>query len=59
MPVVDGAGRVQHSCMHAVPKPVPVSRSDSRAYCCAVNFATHYHAIAGAFELVTIADSDA
>ena len=44
--------------MHAVPKPVSVSRSDSRAYCCSVNFATHYHAIAGAFELVTIADSD-
>ncbi len=56
--VDDGAGRVQHSRMHTVAKPVPVSRSDNCAYCCAVHVATHYHAIAGTVQLVAIADSD-
>ncbi len=31
VPVDDGAGRVQHTGLHAVAKPVPVSRSDSCA----------------------------
>jgi hypothetical protein len=31
MPFDDGAGPVQHTGLHAVPKPIPVSRSDNCA----------------------------
>ena len=50
VPFDDGASRVQHSRLHAVPKPVPLSRSDSFADACTVNVATDYHAVASAFE---------